>query len=69
MTYSVCRIVRIGWDQDNYSFSSFYEVKKYLKSKTDSLNLDDSLKPNSLNPADTVLSKRTVYPQYSEVSI
>ena len=28
--------------------------KKYLRQKTNSLNLDDSLKPNSLNPADTI---------------
>ena len=32
----------------------FYEVKKTFEVKTDSLNLDDSLKPNSLNPASTV---------------
>ena len=33
--------------------------KKYLRTKIDSLNLDDSLKPNSLNPADTVCTMET----------
>ena len=32
----------------------FYEVKQILNVKTTSLNLDDSLKPNSLNPGSTV---------------
>ena len=30
------------------------EAKKNFKSKTNSINLDDSLKPNSLNQASTV---------------
>ena len=30
--------------------------KKYLRSKVDSLNLDDLLKLNLLNPADTVMT-------------
>ena len=33
----------------------FLSSKKIFEVKTDSLNLDDSLKPNSLNPASSVL--------------
>ena len=45
---------------ENSSNPKFLWSKKYFRQKTNSLALDDSLKPNSLNPVETVYHWRDI---------